>query len=90
VTSRGHGRPITASNRPETPVSASTSVSSSGSAGGSKGGERHQHRHRGKPFIEYLGVKYQIETYVLEGAREGSVLARALETNSRVLLQDFL
>lgn len=85
VSSRGYGRPSTASNRPATTVFESSSVSSSCSRG-----ERKQNRHRGKPFIEYLGVKYQIETYVLEGAKEGSVLARALDTNSRVLLQDFL
>jgi len=89
VRSSGYGK-----SRAASPFSADSSRSSSmSSTGCSVGDGRLHHRQRGKqgkPFVEYLGVRYKIDSFVLEGTGEGAVLARALETNSRVLLQDAL
>jgi len=41
-------------------------------------------------YMVRTGVKYAVAPYVLEGKGEGAVLARTLETNARILLQDLL
>jgi hypothetical protein len=41
-------------------------------------------------YMVRTGVKYPVAPYVLESKGEGAVLARTLETNARILLQDLL
>ena len=90
---RRNGRHSALSATSSTAASVSSTGSSSSSAVGTRAGGRHErnkkkHLKGDALFVEYLGVKYPVASYVLEGKSRGWMLVRSLEVHSRQLLKD--